>query len=402
MATNIFNATYTDLFPDQAVNESEFNAAKSQLAPEDFSRWAALKGGKIDALTDKLARAEYMAQGADTSALVSPDGRTVGINLGGAIENALNRAVGGRRAKAARGEIEAANAERDSLRAEALGLATLEPERFAKIAALSGDKDLQAEAARQYSIGRDRIADDRYTDDRDYSRGRDTVADERYTAETKAEQLRHDIANAWKEREFAEGNRQFGERMALGREGNALEAEKLGLQIDAARREAAQGPKLTDGQRKDAGFADRAIEADRELEAMDGYAPSLVDKARGAASVFGNARSAEHQRFDAASRDWINAQLRRESGAAISDTEFENYRQYLPQPGDAPETLKLKAEQRARMSESIGRGIPGYQAPAPRGNAANATVTPGNTRMRFNVQTGELEAVAPSDRKAAR
>jgi hypothetical protein len=46
-------------------------------------------------------------------------------------------------------------------------------------------------------------------------------------------------------------------------------------------------------------------------------------------------------------RNFINAQLRRESGAAISEGEFHNaYQQYIPQPGDDPQTIKAKERNR--------------------------------------------------------
>jgi len=46
-------------------------------------------------------------------------------------------------------------------------------------------------------------------------------------------------------------------------------------------------------------------------------------------------------------RNFINAQLRRESGAAISEGEFHNaYQQYIPQPGDDAVTIKAKERNR--------------------------------------------------------
>jgi hypothetical protein len=66
------------------------------------------------------------------------------------------------------------------------------------------------------------------------------------------------------------------------------------------------------------------------------------------------AQTAKGQQFDQATRNFINATLRRESGAAISSSEFENaYEQYIPQPGDKAEKLKLKAQNRAIVRESF-------------------------------------------------
>ena len=46
--------------------------------------------------------------------------------------------------------------------------------------------------------------------------------------------------------------------------------------------------------------------------------------------------------------------LRRESGAAISPAEFENARrQYLPQPGDTPQTLAQKRQNRLQVGVTL-------------------------------------------------
>jgi hypothetical protein len=58
--------------------------------------------------------------------------------------------------------------------------------------------------------------------------------------------------------------------------------------------------------------------------------------------------------YDQAKRDFINAILRRESGAVISEEEFANAeQQYFPQPGDGPEVI---AQKRANRENAI-RGI---------------------------------------------
>ena len=65
-------------------------------------------------------------------------------------------------------------------------------------------------------------------------------------------------------------------------------------------------------------------------------------------------QGSEFQQYDQASRNFINAVLRRESGAVISPSEFDNARkQYLPQPGDSKETLKQKELNRNIVFESF-------------------------------------------------
>jgi hypothetical protein len=60
---------------------------------------------------------------------------------------------------------------------------------------------------------------------------------------------------------------------------------------------------------------------------------------------------------DQAERNFINANLRRESGAAISDGEFENAeQQYFPRPGDTPDVLAYKKANRLQSTESLKLG----------------------------------------------
>ena len=93
-----------------------------------------------------------------------------------------------------------------------------------------------------------------------------------------------------------------------------------------------------------------------------------------------NLNSNDYQKFDQAQRNFINAVLRRESGAVISPDEFDNARkQYFPAPGDTPDRI---AQKRANRQEAI-RGIAGAAGPAWRAPAT------------FD-EKGELQDRAPS------
>lgn len=123
------------------------------------------------------------------------------------------------------------------------------------------------------------------------------------------------------------------------------------------------GAKLSESQAKDFTYALRLARAIPEFEKMayGGERPSQVERVfnepptifgmpliPGAKSIQSTVapRSAElAQRFDQISRDMINAMLRRESGAVISPSEFENaYKQYIPQPGDTDTTVRQKLQ----------------------------------------------------------
>ena len=65
--------------------------------------------------------------------------------------------------------------------------------------------------------------------------------------------------------------------------------------------------------------------------------------------------SAKQQQTEQARRDFVNAVLRKESGAVISPTEFENAtRQYFPQPGDSKEVIAQKRTNRETAIKALG------------------------------------------------
>ncbi len=91
------------------------------------------------------------------------------------------------------------------------------------------------------------------------------------------------------------------------------------------------------------GYADKASQAALEAE---GYNPSQTGNI--VQSVLPTAmQNGKFQTLDQSKRQFVNAILRRESGAAISASENDNYtRQYFPVPGDKPEVIRHKAESR--------------------------------------------------------
>lgn len=129
----------------------------------------------------------------------------------------------------------------------------------------------------------------------------------------------------------------------------------------------------TDTQAITAGYQQRMINAEKTIQdlADKGYTkPSLVQQGMAAIPGVGNfLTSDEQQVLDQAQRDFINAVLRRESGAVISPSEFENARaQYFPQPGDGPEVLAKKRQNREQAIANFGVAagparVPGPSAP---------------------------------------
>lgn len=112
-------------------------------------------------------------------------------------------------------------------------------------------------------------------------------------------------------------------------------------------------------------FASRMAEAEPVLNRLKD-ANTLTQKGLSNLPVLGNfAVSNDFQQLDQAKRNFINATLRQESGAAINQSEFDNAeKQYFPQPGDRPDVIAQKAQNRRIAIESMTRAAgPSYTKP---------------------------------------
>ncbi len=112
-----------------------------------------------------------------------------------------------------------------------------------------------------------------------------------------------------------------------------------------------------DNQAKSAGFATRISEANKIFEDIEpdinNLSASRMFYERKAPNLL---KSETFQQQEQAERDFINAVLRRESGAAISPSEFESAaKQYFPQPGDSNSVLQQKKKNRATIFNNISR-----------------------------------------------
>jgi hypothetical protein len=118
----------------------------------------------------------------------------------------------------------------------------------------------------------------------------------------------------------------------------------------ATRADQAKGPQF-----QAAGFGKRVENA---AHSMDDLANSGYDRSS-AGSAFRSAlpnfaMSDEGQVQEQAERDFINAVLRRESGAAISKSEFESgEKQYFPRQGDSEEVKQKKRNNRMQVLNSL-------------------------------------------------
>ncbi len=130
----------------------------------------------------------------------------------------------------------------------------------------------------------------------------------------------------------------------------------------------------TEFQGKNALFGARAQEADKIITALgNDFSPMAINakNSMGQTPLIGGALEAganvalsgNSQKAEQAQRDFINAILRLESGAAIGKDEFDNARkQYFPQPGDGADVKRQKAENRKLAVQGL------------LGNAGNAVI----------------------------
>jgi hypothetical protein len=137
------------------------------------------------------------------------------------------------------------------------------------------------------------------------------------------------------------------------------------MQLPGATVTSTQGtPIYNEGQGKAAGFADRMAASNDVFEQTFSAGTSPGQQVLSGIPVVGNYLiSSDRQKFEQAERDFINAQLRRESGAVINPEEFvEARKQYIPQPGDSEAVLAQKKASRERALKSMQReGGPFYK-----------------------------------------
>lgn len=122
------------------------------------------------------------------------------------------------------------------------------------------------------------------------------------------------------------------------------------------------------------GYADRMANANSIIDdpKITQAQTDPVQAGIGAIPGVGNfLTSNERKLAEQAQRDFLNAILRRESGAVIAESEFQNAaRQYFPQPGDTPEVIEQKRRNREIAIQGVARAAgPSYQQPSLGGGA---------------------------------
>lgn len=125
---------------------------------------------------------------------------------------------------------------------------------------------------------------------------------------------------------------------------------------------------LNEGQSKALAFGARMQQSGQNLDGLaaqgvtqPGYIKRMADTV-GAGALANWTQSPEQQQVEQSQRDFVNAVLRKESGAAISNSEFENARrQYFAQPGDSPQVLEQKRQNRELATRGMLAEVPNAQ-----------------------------------------
>ncbi len=124
-----------------------------------------------------------------------------------------------------------------------------------------------------------------------------------------------------------------------------------------------QGPtggKMTEQNSKDMVYAKRAAGALPIIDKMGDALTSAGEAVGGSVPAVGNyLKSPEYQQAEQAGKEFLQAILRKDTGAAITAQEVNEYGTvYLPRPGDSQQVLAQKKESRRRALEALALGIP--------------------------------------------
>lgn len=173
-----------------------------------------------------------------------------------------------------------------------------------------------------------------------------------------------------------------------------LEEQKARREQDRINKEQDRLLNPNEGQSKSFGFLERMAQAEQNLSSIP--LDPFVSRTNSVLSAlpFGNSMvSDDYQRAKQAETDFITAVLRKESGAAIGEAEYERERtKYFPIAGDTPAVIKQKAESRAAAMRGMAKGAGAlaqdFQLPEP---VTFEQVKPQQTQTSGAPQIGAVE-----------
>lgn len=116
----------------------------------------------------------------------------------------------------------------------------------------------------------------------------------------------------------------------------------------------ASGKPLNDTQATALGYANRVQQSAQTINDLGANFVGFGNTISGSDFFPNTLKSADRQKLEQAERNFVNAVLRRESGAVISPNEFDNAKQqYFPQPGDKPAVIAQKKANRDQVYQNL-------------------------------------------------
>jgi len=138
-------------------------------------------------------------------------------------------------------------------------------------------------------------------------------------------------------------------------------ADKLAVEIETKKSKSSPLASASEGQKKTAAFARRMFDSANQLDSLEQEidpTSRVIPFISGGTGVMSEAAnrlaSPEEQRYATAASDFVTAQLRKESGAAIGEDEFERkYREFFPVVGDSKDQILAKRSRRRKAAEDM-------------------------------------------------
>jgi hypothetical protein len=151
---------------------------------------------------------------------------------------------------------------------------------------------------------------------------------------------------------------------------------------------------LNEGQAKATGFYGRMTYLSPIIDKFEQQGTELFDSVVKGIPIAGNyLTSNEYKQYMYAKDNWIAAQLRDESGAAIGTDEYVNAdKQYFPQIGDSAEVIEQKRKLRKKAEEAMKTKMGGAKDGSPTETPKSNTVKVGDVVNGYRFKGGN-----PSD-----
>lgn len=202
----------------------------------------------------------------------------------------------------------------------------------------------------------------------------------------------------------------FAEQAQKGKMQSDLEKQKLAAMMGMAQMKAENAPEkaIKPTQYVAGGFANRIAQSEDTFQKLldKGYDPTTATAAVQRSGLFPEImKSEDAKKQSQAERNFVNAVLRRESGAAISPSEFASAEtQYFPRVGDTQELLKQKAENRrgvlAALKTEAGPAVEQIQATMqgiPQANIPSSIGGKGTKAQLMPTAQAGASAITPDD-----